>query len=247
MRRSNLLLPVIHFAKMVIFKKIGHFLECRIYLCNVPKMLFGVVNQLKEIRRPLYPPLRGSVKRKCFVPHIFGGTRRRGARQNRLLAIARADLAQLSGTGFFQFFLEVIRILGIRLWFSRSSLLGVNYSSRLLFPKRIQKFLRFGFNFCFWESEIRSKITFWEQEFPASGNRVFPFPHTLWDQGKSCAKSPETASENRQKQWFWTFWEQESTASDNTNLSKIKEILQNKFKFKLILGSKFDPKMSEIF
>ena len=126
-------------------------------------------------------------------------------------------------------------------------LLGVNYSSRLLFPKRIQKFLRFGFNFCFWESEIRSKITFWEQEFPASGNRVFPFPHTLWDQGKSCAKSPETASENRQKQWFWTFWEQESTASDNTNLSKIKEILQNKFKFKLILGSKFDPKMSEIF
>ena len=102
---------------MVIFKKIAHFLECRIYLCNVPKMLWSELFLILAIFCLIYPHLRGSVKRKCFVPHIFGGTRRRGARQNRLLAIARADLAQLSGTGFFQFFLEVIRILGIRVRF----------------------------------------------------------------------------------------------------------------------------------
>lgn len=218
---------------MVIFKKIGHFLECRIYLCNVPKMLWSELFLILAIFCLIYPHLRGSVKRKCFVPHIFGGTRRRDARQNRLLAIARADLAQLSGTGFFQFFLEVIRILGIRLWFFEKLLLGVNYSARLLFPKRIQKFLRFGFNFCFWESEIRSKITFWEQEFPASGNRVFRFPQTLWDHGKSCAKSPMTASENRKKPSFFTFWEQWTPASDYTIFVKIKEILQNKFKINL--------------
>ena len=112
-------------------------------------------------------------------------------------------------------------------------ILGVNYSARLLFPKRIQKFLQFGFNFCFWESEIRSKITFWEQEFPASGNRVFRFPQTLWDHGKSCAKSPMTASENRKKPSFFTFWEQWTPASDYTIFVKIKEILQNKFKISL--------------
>ena len=99
-------------------------------------MLFGVVNQLKEIVRLLYPPLRGSVKRKCFVPHIFGETRARGGRCFLFPAIVGRRRRPELERRFFQFFLEVIRILGIRSWFSGNSFLGVNYSARLLFPKK---------------------------------------------------------------------------------------------------------------